>query len=292
MINGRFPLKRFYEERGELIKEECDRNSGVLLPEKIVETLKLAGKSAIVTGASRGIGESIARALVNSGVGVIGVGRTFPSDWESRFADQSKIVKLVGDVSDPSTSDRALGACLDRFGGIDILVNNAGIVIATSIDKLHLSDWDKVMDTNVKGFLHFCKAVVPEMIKQKRGGRIVNVSSVAAEFYESGLLAYTTSKGAINSLTKGLAVDLAPHSITVNAIAPGWVSTTMGAEVMTAEQLKPVIDRIPLKHIASTDEIADVVVFLCSNMSRYMTGQTVVVDGGETIEGTIKGVSY
>ena len=260
--------------------------------ERTVELLGLEGKSAIVTGASRGIGLAIARQLVSVGVGVIGVGRTFPANWEAQFQDQNKISRLVGDISEPLTAGYALNACLEKFGRIDFLINNAGIVINSSITDSDLANWDEVMEVNLKGIVRMCRAIVPELIRRKNGGRIVNVSSVAAEFYESGLLAYTTSKGAVNSFTKALAVDLAPHGVTVNAIAPGWVNTTMGAGSMTEEKLKPVLERIPLKHIASTDEIADVVLFLCSNLSRYMTGEVVVVDGGETIEGTIKGVSY
>ena len=256
------------------------------------EMLGLQGKNAIVTGASKGIGEAIARALVEFGVSVVGVGRTFPAEWENQFQNSDKVSKLVGDVTNPITAEDALKICLDKFGGIDLLVNNAGIVISNSILNLNEGDWDRVITTNLKSFLYFSKIVAPELVKRNRGGRIVNISSVAADFYESGLLAYTTSKGAIDSLTKGLAVDLAPHNITVNGIAPGWVSTSMGAGAMSKEQLRPVIERIPLGHVASTDEIAGVAVFLCSDLSRYMTGQTVIVDGGETVEGTIKGVQY
>jgi NAD(P)-dependent dehydrogenase (short-subunit alcohol dehydrogenase family) len=259
---------------------------------RAADMLGLEGKNAIVTGASRCIGEAISRALVDLGVGVIGVGRTFPSNWEAQFRNPGKISKLVGDVTNPSTADDALKACIDKFGGIDILVNNAGIVISTGILNLNIEDWDKQITTNLKSFVYFARAVAPELVKRKRGGRIINISSVAADFYESGLLAYTTSKGAIDSLTKGLSVDLAPHEITVNGIAPGWVNTSMGAGTMSKEKLQPVLDRIPLGRIASTDEIASVAVFLCSDLSRYMTGQTVVVDGGETVDGTIKGVQY
>jgi len=259
---------------------------------RAVEMLGLEGKSAIVTGASRGIGEAIAKALVALDVNVVGVGRTFPNDWETKFQDPKRVSRLVGDVSDPSTAETALKMCLDKFGDINILVNNAGIVISMNILNLNLDDWEKIMDTNLKGFVYFAKSVAPELVKRKNGGRIVNVSSVAAEFYESGLLAYTTTKGAINSLTKGLAVDLAPHNITVNAVAPGWINTTMGAGSMSKEKLKPVLERIPLGHIGSTEEIADVVVFLCSDLSRYVTGQTLIADGGETVEGTIKGIEY
>ena len=254
--------------------------------------LGLEGKSAIVTGASRGIGEAIARALVNVGVNVVGVGRTFPNNWEGMFSEPKKVSRLVGDVSDQNTAENALNECLDKFGGIDILVNNAGVVIATDILNLNLEDWDKVMDTNLKGLVYFSRAVAKELVKRKKGGRIVNISSVAADFYESGLLAYTTSKGAVDSFTRALSVDLAPHNITVNAIAPGWINTQMGAGAMPPDKLKPVLERIPLGRIGATDEIAGAAVFLCSNLSRYMTGQVVVVDGGETVEGTIKGVQY
>lgn len=259
---------------------------------KAAEKLGLEGKSAIITGASRGIGEAIARALVGLDVNVVGVGRTFPNDWENKFQNPKRVSRLVGDVSDPSTAEKALRMCLDKFGNVNILVNNAGIVINTNILNLNLEDWDKMIETNLKGFVYFTKSVAPQLVKQKKGGRVVNVSSVAAEFYESGLLAYTTTKGAINSFTKALAVDLAPHNITVNAVAPGWVNTLMGAGSMSKEKLVPVLERIPLGHVASTDEIADVVVFLCSDLSRYVTGQVVIVDGGETVEGTIKGVQY
>lgn len=259
---------------------------------KAVEMLGLEGKSAIVTGASRGIGEAIASALVGLDVNVVGVGRTFPNDWETRFQNPERVSRLVGDVSDPNTAENALSKCLDKFGDINILVNNAGIVINTGILNLNLEDWDKIIDTNLKSFVYFTRSVATELVKRKRGGRVVNVSSVAAEFYESGLLAYSTTKGAINSFTKGLAVDLAPHNITVNAVAPGWVNTLMGAGSISKEKLEPVLERIPLGHVASTDEIADVVVFLCSSLSRYVTGQVVIVDGGETVEGTIKGIQY
>ena len=168
--------------------------------------LGLKGKNAIVTGASRGIGEAVARSLVDLGVGVVGVGRTFPPAWDGQFSQPEKAVKVVGDVSDPETAESALKMCLDKFGSVEILVNNAGIVINTGILDLNMEDWDRQMDTNLKSFVYFCRAVAPQMVKQKSGGRIVNISSVAASFFESGLLAYSTTKGAIISLTRGLSI--------------------------------------------------------------------------------------
>ena len=108
------------------------------------------------------------------------MGRSFPAGWDGQFSQPEKAVKFVGDVSDPRTAESALKICLDKFGSIEILVNNAGIVINTGILDLNMEDWDKQMDTNLKSFVYFCRAVAPEMVKQKRGGRIVNISSVAA----------------------------------------------------------------------------------------------------------------
>jgi 3-oxoacyl-[acyl-carrier protein] reductase len=254
--------------------------------------LDLKGKSAIVTGASRGIGEAILRYLADLGVGVVGVGRNFPSDWWNKIPNQENVAVEIGDVTDPKTAQSALQTCLKKFGKVDILVNNAGIAFATTIINLKMEEWNRLMDTNVTGFVHFCREVAPEMVNQKRGGSIVNISSVAATMVEAGLLAYATTKGAIISFTKGLAIDLAPHGITANAIAPGWVRTQMGAAQFTDKQLAVVNERIPLGRIASTDEIAGTAVFLCSGLSRYITGQVITVDGGETCEGTIKGIEY
>jgi 3-oxoacyl-[acyl-carrier protein] reductase len=263
------------------------------MSEKVAaEKLGLDGKRAIITGASRGIGEAVARTLVEVGVRVVGVGRTFPSNWEGQFKNPEMVSRLIGDVSDPQTAEKALKCCLDKFGGIDILVNNAGMVISADILNLDMNDWDTTMNTNVKGIIHFCRAVAPVMVRQKKGGRMVNVSSVAADFCESGLLAYSTTKGAIDSFTHSLAIDLSPYNITVNAVAPGWVNTLMGAGSLSKEKLQPVLERIPLGRVASTDEIADVVLFLCSDLSRYVTGQVVIADGGQTIQGTIKGIQY
>ena len=191
----------------------------------------------------------------------------------------------------PELTDDALKSSLDKFGSVEILVNNAGVVINTGILDMKMADWDRQMDTNVKSFIHFCRAVTPEMVK-KKSGRIVNISSVAANFFESGLLAYSTTKGAINSMTKGLAIDLAQYNVTVNAVAPGWVDTQMGFGSVPTDKRGVVLEHIPLGHAASTDEIAGAVVFLCSDLSRYMTGQTIIVDGGQTTDGTIKGIQY
>ncbi len=259
--------------------------------EQASKALGLVGKSAIVTGASRGIGEAITKALVDIGVGVVGVARNFSEAWAQGF-DKGRTISVTGDVSNIDVAQKALKTCLDYFGRIDILVNNAGIVIGGTILDLKMEDWDRQMDVNLKGHLNFSKVVSEEMVKRKTPGRIINISSVAGMFYEVGLLSYSATKGAIISFTRGLAIDLAPYNILVNSVAPGWVDTQMGTGTLSQKQMEAVNNRIPLRHIASPAEVAGVVVFLASDLSRYVTGQTIVVDGGQTIDTTIPGIQY
>jgi NAD(P)-dependent dehydrogenase (short-subunit alcohol dehydrogenase family) len=253
--------------------------------------LGLSGKSAIVTGASRGIGFAITKALTELGVNVVGVGRKFPENWVKSFQN-GKALPLQADVSKFESAEKAVEVCLDKFGKIDILVNNAGIVAGGTILDLKMEDWDRVMSTNLAGYLHFARVVAADMVNRSIDGRIVNVSSTAGIYPESGLLAYSTTKGAIITFTRSLAIDLARHHIRVNSVAPGWVDTQMGTGSLNKEQIELVKKRIPLGHIGLPYEIAGSVVFLASDLSRYMTGQTIVVDGGQTSDATIPGIVY
>jgi len=253
--------------------------------------LGLAGKSAIVTGASRGIGEAVTKVLVDLGVNVVGVARSFPRDWIERFGRES-VASVAGDVAEIETAEKSLQTCLEKFSQIDILVNNAGIVVGGTILDTKIDDWDRQMDVNLKGHFNFSKVVAPEMVKRKTRGRIVNVSSTAALYYENGLLAYSATKGAIMSFTRALAVDLAPHGILANAVAPGWTDTQMGTGNLKSGQRELVNARIPVGHIAAPSEIADIVAFLASDMCRHMIGQMLIVDGGQTIDATISGIQY
>src|SRR5580704_17323723 len=148
------------------------------ISDRAAALLDLKGKSAIVTGASRGIGEAILRNLADLGVGVVGIGRNFPSDWRSKIPNSQNVAVEIGDITDPKTAQSALKTCLDKFGKVDILVNNAGIASATNIVNLKMEEWNKLMDTNLNGCVYFCREVAPEMVKQKKGGSIVNISSV------------------------------------------------------------------------------------------------------------------
>jgi len=262
------------------------------LPSSAEKALGLRGKSAIVTGASRGIGEAVIKILVSLGVRVVGVSRNFPEDWTERFGRES-VMAVKGDVADLNTANVALRTCLDRFGDrVDILVNNAGMVIAGTILDTKVDDWDRQMDVNLRGHLNFSQIVSREMVRKKTRGRIVNVSSTAALYYENGLLAYSATKGAIMSLTRAMAVDLAPYGILVNAVAPGWTDTLMGTGSLKEGQREIVNRRIPVGHIASPSEMAGIVAFLASVMCRHMTGQMLIADGGQTIDATIAGIQY
>jgi NAD(P)-dependent dehydrogenase (short-subunit alcohol dehydrogenase family) len=251
----------------------------------------LSGKSAVVTGATSGIGRETARLLAGLGVSIVAVGRTFRDDW-SQWAAPSQLVKFKADVSEPSKAKEAVAACIENFGKIDILVNNAGMIKGGSILDFKKEDWDRIMDVNLGGYRDFTRAAAEAMIGAKVDGRIVNVASIDGIEAEPGVLAYSASKGAIIMFTRCVALELAPYGIRVNAIAPGWVDTPMGTGVLDPKSRAIVDKKIPLGYIAPPEEIAKSVVFLVSDLARYMTGAIMVADGGLTMDISIPGLTY
>jgi NAD(P)-dependent dehydrogenase (short-subunit alcohol dehydrogenase family) len=251
------------------------------------ELLGLSGKSAVVTGAGRGIGEAETKLLSKLGVNVVAVDLKFGE--AAQYGE--RIVKLEADVASQDSASRAVELCLKQFGKIDILVNNAAVNIGGSILDYKPDDWERVMAVNVGGYRNFARAAATEM-KRNRSGRIVNTASVDGIMAETGILAYSASKGAIIIMTKCMASELAPFGITVNAIAPGWCDTIGGTGMLDAQSRKLVEQRIPLGHIAQTEEIARGTVFLASDLSKYMTGHVMVVDGGLTIDINIPNLKY
>jgi NAD(P)-dependent dehydrogenase (short-subunit alcohol dehydrogenase family) len=255
------------------------------------ELLGLKGKSAVVTGATSGIGRETTRLLSNLGTNVVAVGRTFRDDW-STWGGTGKVIKFQADVSDPTRAEEAVSTCVEKFGKIDILVNNAGMIKGGSILDFKKEDWDRIMEVNLGGYRNFAKAAAMTMTRAKTEGRIVNVASVDGLEAEPGVLAYSASKGAIMMLTRCIALELAPYGIRVNAIAPGWVDTPMGTGVLDAKSRIVVDKKIPLGYIAPPEEIARSVIFLASDLARYMTGAVMVADGGLTIDISIPGLTY
>ncbi|MFO7535184.1 MAG: 3-oxoacyl-[acyl-carrier-protein] reductase [Kiritimatiellia bacterium] len=241
----------------------------------------MAGKTALVTGASRGIGKAIAMRLAAEGADVALVGRQAATLEETAAAIRAlgrKAAVCVSDVSRSEDAKKTVEAAVAALGRLDILVNNAGITKDGLIARMADDDWDAVLDTNLKGAFAFIKAVARPMMKQE-SGVIINVSSVIGIMGNAGQCNYAAAKGGLIALTKSAARELAPRHIRVNAVAPGFVQTKM-TEGLTEELKTRMLDTIPLKRFGSSEDIAGVVVFLAGEDAAYMTGQTLAVCGG------------
>jgi 3-oxoacyl-[acyl-carrier protein] reductase len=241
--------------------------------------MRLQDKVAIVTGGSRGIGAGIVRAFAAEGARVALVYRGSREAAEALAQQIGASVRAFQcDVADTAAVEACVQQIEKELGPIDVLVNSAGIIHDDLFVRLEPADWNKVLQTNLGGTYNFCRAVTYPMMK-KRGGRIINISSVAATHVNPGQTNYAASKGAINSFTKALAVELASRNVTVNAIAPGFIETDMSAAVRNkaGDLIKKMI---PMKRIGSPEDVAKVAVFLASADSAYVTGQVITVDGG------------
>jgi 3-oxoacyl-[acyl-carrier protein] reductase len=242
----------------------------------------LAGKIAVVTGGSRGIGRATSVALAEAGALVL---VNYRSNEEAAKQTLSLIEEAGGqaelvcfDVADPESVDRGLKAAIERHGRIDILVNNAGISIDQLLLRVSPKDLDLTWATNVNGPIYCAKACIRPMMK-KRWGRIINLSSVVAESGNPGQAVYSSSKAALLGLTRTLAREYASRGITVNAVAPGFIETDMTADLSDAGK-QGIIDQTPLGRIGRPEEVAAAVVFLSSEEASYITGQVVRVNGG------------
>jgi len=240
-------------------------------------------KVAIVTGGSRGIGRAIAKVLGSAGCSVVITYKSSAQQAQEvvdEISKNSKAMAIQADSSKFEDAQRVVDKVLKNFGKIDILVNNAGITKDNLLLRMSESEWDDVIETNLKGVFNFTKAVIKHMISQ-RSGKIINIASVVGLIGNPGQANYAASKAGIIGFTKALAKEVASRNIQVNVVAPGYVETELTGK-LSDEQKKRLFEMIPAKRIAKPEEIAYVVKFLASSESDYITGQVIVVDGGLT----------
>jgi 3-oxoacyl-[acyl-carrier protein] reductase len=244
--------------------------------------MRLKDQVALVTGGSRGIGRAIVQAFAAEGakVAVVYRGSKEAADALVQEVTQTGGVAraLQADVADPAAAQACVEQVEKEWGPVDILVNNAGVIQDDLFVRMEPEAWNKVLQTNLGGTYNFCRAVAYSMMK-RRSGRIINVSSVAAEHVNPGQTNYAASKGAINAFTRALAMELASRGVTVNAVAPGFIETDMSAAVRNkaGDLIKKFI---PMRRIGAPEDVARVALFLASADSAYMTGQVLTVDGG------------
>jgi len=245
----------------------------------------LENKKVLVTGGARGIGRAISLAFASEGAHIAFSDKVLGSDAEEVLGlVRGKGVKALAfqsDVRDFNSTQTVVDEVKKEFQRIDILVNNAGITRDNLLMRMTEEEWDMVLDTNLKGTFNYCRAVSKHMIGQ-REGKIINVSSVVGVIGNPGQVNYSASKAGIIGLTKTLAKELASRNIQVNAVAPGFVETSMTAK-LTPQQREALLSMIPMKRTAQPEEIAGVIVFLASPAARYITGQVLCVDGGLVI---------
>jgi 3-oxoacyl-[acyl-carrier protein] reductase len=253
--------------------------------------MRLKDQVALVTGGSRGIGRAIVQAFAAEGAKVAVVYRGSAEAAAGLVQEITQkggtALALQADVADSASVDACVERVAKELGPIDILVNNAGVIEDDLFIRLEPERWNKVIQTNLGGTYNFCRAVAYDHMMKRRRGRIINISSVAAEHVNPGQTNYAASKGAINSFTRALAVELASRGVTVNAIAPGFIETDMSAAVRNkaGDLIKKFI---PMRRIGVPEDIARVAVFLASADSAYVTGQVLTVDGGLSL-GAVSG---
>ena len=238
-------------------------------------------RTALVTGAGRGIGKAIAEELARQGVTVICVSRNPDSCGaaaEAIKAGGGKAVAKAVDVADGEAVAESAAALLKEHDSIDILVNNAGITRDTLLMRMSTEDWESVLRTNLDGCFHWSKALLPSMAR-KRWGRVINVSSVIGLMGNAGQANYAAAKAGMLGLTRSLAREYAKRSVTVNAVAPGFIQTDMTSG-LGEEATKAILQQIPLKRLGEPQDIANITTFLASEEASYITGQTFTVDGG------------
>jgi|WetSurSiteA1Bulk_404760.scaffolds.fasta_scaffold00082_12 3-oxoacyl-[acyl-carrier protein] reductase len=248
----------------------------------VVDFCSMQGRVAVVTGGARGIGRSIVEKLAFLGADVVIADMLVDLAEETAIdvakLTQRKLVPIKVNVADGKSTNELIDQTVNQFGHIDILVNNAGITRDMLILRMEEADWDAVLDVNLKGVFNCSKAAIRPMMKQ-RYGRIVNISSVSGQAGQAGQTNYSASKAGIIGFTKALAREVASRQITVNAVAPGFIPTTLTND-LSEELKKSILSATPVGRMGRPEEIAAAVAFLASEEASYITGQVLAIDGG------------
>ncbi|HCL4439387.1 3-oxoacyl-[acyl-carrier-protein] reductase [Clostridium botulinum] len=245
----------------------------------------LEGRTAIVTGASRGIGRAIAKKLASMGANLVLNYRSSAKEIDTLLEEIEEFgietLVIQGDVSSFEDSKKIADEAKNKFGTIDILINNAGITKDSLILRMAEEDFDKVISVNLKGVYNCSKHIAPIMLKQ-RSGKIINISSVVGVAGNAGQCNYAAAKAGVIGITKSLAKELGSRGITVNAVAPGYIRTDM-TDALPEKVKKSIEDLLPLKRLGTPEDVAETVGFLASDKAAYITGQVIHVDGGMII---------
>jgi 3-oxoacyl-[acyl-carrier protein] reductase len=239
----------------------------------------LSGRVAMVTGAAQGIGRAIAAALGRAGA-TVALCDVAPAAEEALAEVPAGAAYLRCDVTDAAQVEATVKEIVDRLGGLHILVNNAGIAVDGLLLRTKDEDWERVLRVNLTGAFNCARAASRHLLRAKHQGRIVNISSVVGEQGSAGQVAYAASKAGIIGVTKTLARELAPRGVTVNAVAPGFIETAMTQEHVQGERREKLVASIPLGRIGTPEDVAQAVLFLCSDAASYVTGQVLRVNGG------------
>ena len=254
--------------------------------EKHPSVFDLTGQCAIVTGASRGLGRHFALTLAKAGARVVLAARGI-----ERLAETAEEIEGFGgcavavrvDVTEGESVRVCVETAENALGPINILVNNAGIAVTKPILEHAEEDWDSVLDTNLKGIWLMAQEVARRMVHCKQGGSIINIASVLGERGISQLPGYCASKGGIINLTRAMAVELAPHGIRVNAVAPGYIETDMNRQFFATQAGQRLIKRIPQRRLGQVEDLDGALLLLASDASRYITGSVITIDGGQSV---------